>query len=157
MARIPDSDLDRLKREIPIERLVKAAGIELRKRGANLVGRCPFHEDHDPSLVLTPEKNLWHCLGACNTGGSVIDWIIKTRGVTSAMPLSCSKPTIRLVRAGRKDCPQRLYHQARATGRRRRGSPRDPRSGGRLLSRDAEAEPRSIALSRKPRPRRIRK
>lgn len=82
MARIPDFDLERIKREIPIERLVKAAGIELRKHGANLVGRCPFHEDHTPSLVLTPEKNLWHCPGARNSGGLVIDWIIKTRGVS---------------------------------------------------------------------------
>jgi DNA primase len=32
--------------------------------------------------VVTPEKNLCHCLGACNTGCSVIDWIIKTRGVS---------------------------------------------------------------------------
>jgi len=82
MARIPDEEIERLKREIPIERLVKAAGIELRKHGADLIGRCPFHDDREPSLVVTPEKNLWHCLGACNTGGSVIDWIIKTRGVS---------------------------------------------------------------------------
>src|SRR6202522_222230 len=82
MARIPDEEIERLKREIPIERLVNAAGIELRKHGADLIGRCPFHDDREPSLVITPEKNLWHCLGACNTGGSVIDWIIKTRGVS---------------------------------------------------------------------------
>ena len=82
MARIPDEEIERLKREIPIERLVKAAGIELRKHGADLIGRCPFHDDREPSLVVTPEKNLWHCLGACNTGGSAIDWIIKTRGVS---------------------------------------------------------------------------
>jgi DNA primase catalytic core len=82
MARIPDQEIERLKREIPIERLVKAAGIELRKHGADLIGRCPFHDDREPSLVVTPEKNLWHCLGACNTGGSVIDWIMKTRGVS---------------------------------------------------------------------------
>ena len=82
MARIPDEEIERLKREIPIERLVKAAGIELRKHGADLIGRCPFHDDREPSLVVTPEKNLWHCLGACNSGGSVIDWIIKTRGVS---------------------------------------------------------------------------
>ena len=82
MARIPDEEIERLKREIPIERLVKAAGIELRKHGADLIGRCPFHDDREPSLVVTPSKNLWHCLGACNTGGSAIDWIIKTRGVS---------------------------------------------------------------------------
>src|SRR5271170_6114839 len=82
MARIPDEEIERLKREIPIERLMKAAGIELRKHGADLIGRCPFHDDREPSLVVTPSKNLWHCLGACNTGGSVIDWVMRTRGVS---------------------------------------------------------------------------
>jgi DNA primase len=82
MARVPDDEIERLKREVPIERLVKAAGIELRKHGADLIGRCPFHDDREPSLVVTPEKNLWHCLGACQAGGSVIDWVMRTRGVS---------------------------------------------------------------------------
>jgi DNA primase len=71
---------------------VTAAGIELRKHGADLVGRCPFHEDHTPSLVVSPEKNLWHCLGACQTGGSVIDWIMKTRG-------ACFRHAVELLKA----------------------------------------------------------
>jgi DNA primase catalytic core len=32
--------------------------------------------------VISPEKNLWHCLGACQTGGSVIDWVMKAEGVS---------------------------------------------------------------------------
>src|SRR5579863_5029429 len=82
MARIPDDEIERLKREVSVERLVKAAGIELRKHGADLIGRCPFHDDREPSLVVTTSKNLWHCLGACQTGGSVIDWVMRTRGVS---------------------------------------------------------------------------
>ena len=82
MARIPDEEIERLKREVSVERLVKAAGIELRKHGADLIGRCPFHDDREPSLVVTPSKNLWHCLGACNNGGSAIDWVMRTRGVS---------------------------------------------------------------------------
>jgi len=58
MARIPDEEIERLKREIAIERLVTGFGIELKRCGANLAGRCPFHEDHTPSLMLTPETNL---------------------------------------------------------------------------------------------------
>jgi DNA primase catalytic core len=56
--------------------------VVLRKRGEELIGLCPFHEDHDPSLVVNPEKNLWHCLGACQAGGSVIDWVMKAEGVS---------------------------------------------------------------------------
>ena len=46
------------------------------------MGRCPFHDDKTPSLVITPEKNLWHCLGACQVGGSVIDWVMRAEGVS---------------------------------------------------------------------------
>jgi hypothetical protein len=51
-------------------------------RGGASFRRCPFHDDREPSLVVTPEKNLWHCLGACQTGGSVIDRVMRTRGVS---------------------------------------------------------------------------
>src|SRR5690606_39376816 len=49
--------------------------------GENLVGLCPFHDDREPSLVITPSKNLWHCLGACQAGGTVIDWVMRAEGV----------------------------------------------------------------------------
>ena len=47
--------------------------VELRRAGPNsYFGCCPFHEDKTPSLVVSESKNLWHCLGACQAGGSVI-------------------------------------------------------------------------------------
>jgi DNA primase len=63
-------------------RLVELAGIELRRQGKDMVGCCPFHEDRTPSLVISPESNLWHCLGACQAGGSVIDWTMHREGVS---------------------------------------------------------------------------
>ena len=69
MARIPEDEIERLTRDVSLERLVTAAGIELRRHGADLLGLCPFHDDREPSLVATPEKNLWHCLGACQAAG----------------------------------------------------------------------------------------
>ena len=59
MARIPSSEVDRLKSEVSLQRLVEARGIELRRHGADLIGRCPFHDDRTPSLVVSPAKNLW--------------------------------------------------------------------------------------------------
>jgi DNA primase len=82
MARIPEQEIERLKAEVSVERLAEARGIELERHGTDLIGLCPFHEDHEPSLVITPGKNLWHCLGACRTGGSVIDWVMKSQGVS---------------------------------------------------------------------------
>lgn len=82
MARIPGEDIERLKQEVSLQRLVEAQGIALARHGADLIGLCPFHDDHEPSLVVSPKKNLWHCLGACQTGGSVIDWVMRSRGVS---------------------------------------------------------------------------
>ncbi len=82
MARIPDAELERVKREVSLERLAEAAGIHLKRHGKDLLGLCPFHDDHHPSLVISPDKNLWHCLGACQAGGSVIDWVMKMQGVS---------------------------------------------------------------------------
>jgi DNA primase len=82
MARIPDGVIERLKTEVSVQRLAEARGVVLTKHGADLHGRCPFHDDRTPSLVITPAKNLWHCLGACQAGGTAIDWVMKAEGVS---------------------------------------------------------------------------
>ncbi len=82
MARIPQEQIDRLKQKISLQRLAEGVGITLKRHGADLIGLCPFHDDKEPSLVISPKNNLWHCLGACQAGGSVIDWVMKSEGVS---------------------------------------------------------------------------
>ena len=82
MGRISEAELSRLKREVSVQRLAEAAGVKLAKHGKDLLGLCPFHDDKEPSLVISPAKNLWNCLGACGEGGSVVDWVMKERGVS---------------------------------------------------------------------------
>ena len=82
MPRIPQDAIEQLKQTVSLQRLVEAAGITLKKHGKDYLGLCPFHDDHEPSLVITPDKNLWHCLGACNQGGDVIAWVMKREGVS---------------------------------------------------------------------------
>ncbi len=82
MGRIPEQELERLKQEVSLQRLAESQGVKLKRHGADLIGLCPFHDDHEPSLVITPKQNLWHCLGACQCGGSVIDWVMKAEGVS---------------------------------------------------------------------------
>ena len=81
MARIPDHALDRIKTEVSLVRLVEASGIALKKHGKDYQGLCPFHDDQEPSLVISPNNNLFHCFG-CGAAGSVIDWVMKTQGVS---------------------------------------------------------------------------
>jgi DNA primase len=82
VTRIPEAEIERLKAEVSLVSLAEAAGVTLRKTGSDFTGCCPFHEDGTPSLVISPGKNLWHCLGACQAGGSVIDWVMRAEGVS---------------------------------------------------------------------------
>jgi DNA primase len=82
VARIADSELERLKAGVSLVGLVEAKGVVLRKHGADMVGRCPFHDDQGPSFVVSPSKNLWRCHGACQAGGSVVDFVMRAEGVS---------------------------------------------------------------------------
>jgi DNA primase len=97
MSRIPTEELERLKTEISVERLVEGTGVELKAAGKDLLGRCPFHEDDQASLVVTPSKNLWHCFG-CQIGGGPIDWMMKSNGVSF-------RHAVELLRDGALDVP----------------------------------------------------
>ena len=82
MARIPDEVVERLKAEVSVQRLAEARGVVLTRHGADLHRPLPVPRRQTPSLVITPAKNLWHCLGACQAGGTVIDWVMKAEGIS---------------------------------------------------------------------------
>src|SRR5690348_12079717 len=82
MARIPDNIIERLKQEVSVQRLAEARGVKLKRYGKELMGLCPFHDDHEPSLCIDPVKNVWDCKGACGVGGSAIDWVMKAEGIS---------------------------------------------------------------------------
>jgi DNA primase catalytic core len=106
MARIPPEELERLKSQVAVERLVEAAGVELKRKGQDLHGHCPFHEDREASLVVTPAKNLWHCFG-CQIGGGPIDWMMKSKGVSF-------RHAVELLREGEIDLPAAKHGTVRA-------------------------------------------
>jgi DNA primase len=81
MARIPDDEIDRLKAEVSLLRLIEGRGIALVKQGKDYAARCPFHAEATPSLIVTPGKNLYHCFG-CGAAGGPIDWVMKLDGVS---------------------------------------------------------------------------
>jgi DNA primase catalytic core len=82
MPLVPDDLKERLKREVSIQRLAEARGIKLQRHGKELIGLCPFHDDHSPSLNIDPAQNVWHCKGACGEGGDVIKWVMRAEGVS---------------------------------------------------------------------------
>ena len=82
MPRIPEPEIDRIKSSTDLAALVRSRGIELRKHGnGHMIGTCPFHDDDEPSFIVTPAKGLFHCMG-CGAAGNPIQFVEKFDGVS---------------------------------------------------------------------------
>ena len=82
MPRIPETEIERIKRETDLAALVRSRGVELRQHGSkDLAGKCPFHPDEQPSFIVSPEKGLFHCMG-CGAAGNCIQFVEKFDGVS---------------------------------------------------------------------------
>jgi DNA primase catalytic core len=112
MPRLSDQLIDRIKSEVSLVRLVEAKGFTLKPHGNDYVMCCPFHDDDTASLVITPSKNLWHCMGACQKGGSVIDWVMKTEGVSFRHAVELLRNEFLPLAAQRSDEPPKVVKQA---------------------------------------------
>ena len=71
--------LDTVRSRNPIEEVV-GQDTELKREGTRLRGACPIHGDSNPSLVIYPESQSWHCYG-CDKGGDVFAWMQARNGV----------------------------------------------------------------------------
>ena len=105
MARIPENQIAKIKAHISLLALIKRQGYQPQKQGKDWAICCPFHPDDDtPSLIISEQKNLYHCFG-CGAAGTVIDWVMKTQGVSfrhaaellqqEAIPLAAPTPVKR--------------------------------------------------------------
>ena len=62
-----------------VEKIISSARVEeviidfvnLKKRGVNMIGLCPFHDEKTPSFVVSPTKELYKCFGCGKAGNSV--------------------------------------------------------------------------------------
>jgi DNA primase catalytic core len=95
------TDFAEIKRTTDLVRVVESYGVKLRKTGRNYVGRCCFHEDKTPSLIVTPEKGLWHCPG-CGAAGNVIQFVARKEGISdreAALKLCQTVPGVKAASA----------------------------------------------------------
>lgn len=70
-------------KQVPIDQLLGALGIDLRGSGNTRKGLCPFHPDTHPSLSVNVERGLWYC-GPCAMGGDGIRFVQRFRRVSFA-------------------------------------------------------------------------
>lgn len=70
-------DIEVLKRDYPLARIVAMSGVRLTRTGSSsLKGCCPFHDDRRPSLLVDERDQHYHCF-ACGAHGDVIDWVMR--------------------------------------------------------------------------------
>ena len=72
-------DKQEIKQKIDIVGLISET-VALTKDGKNFKGLCPFHDDHNPSLVVYPDTQRWQCYG-CKKGGDCFEWYMRARRV----------------------------------------------------------------------------
>ncbi len=54
--------------------------VNLKKRGKNYIGLCPFHSEKTPSFTVSPDKDFYHCFG-CGKGGDVLGFVMEMEGI----------------------------------------------------------------------------
>lgn len=80
MAYIPEEKIEEIKESVDIVSVISDY-VDLKKRGQNYIGLCPFHNEKTPSFTVSPEKKIFHCFG-CGQGGDVISFIMKIEGMS---------------------------------------------------------------------------
>lgn len=76
---IPLDQIQYVKQEADLKQVVESLGVELRRAGANWVGKCPFHQEKTGSFTVHPRNQHWKCYG-CGEGGNAIDFVMKKKG-----------------------------------------------------------------------------
>ena len=71
---------EEVKRRIDIVEFI-GESVALKRAGRNFTAPCPFHNERTPSFIVTPERQTWHCFGACSTGGDVFTFVMRRDGV----------------------------------------------------------------------------
>lgn len=78
--RISDTKIEEIRNSSDIVDLVSAY-VQLKKRGKNYFGLCPFHQEKTPSFAVNEEKQIYHCFG-CGAGGDVFKFLMEYKSIS---------------------------------------------------------------------------
>ena len=110
------SVVDDIKARLDIVELVSDY-VTLQKAGRNFKALCPFHAEKTASFTVNPERQSWHCFGACATGGDVFSFVIRKEGLDfgETLRLLAQRTGVELVQrrdGSRNEGLYRINHEA---------------------------------------------
>jgi DNA primase len=78
--RIADDTIEEVRRASDIVDVISQY-LQIKKRGKNYLGLCPFHQEKTPSFNVSPDKQMYHCFG-CGAGGNVFTFVMEHEKVS---------------------------------------------------------------------------
>lgn len=108
---IPQEVIEEIKYRNDIETTISQY-VNLKRRGKNLVGLCPFHSEKTPSFTIYPENGSFYCFG-CGVGGDVITFtgLIENLDYIESVKLLAEKSGVTLPTDGYDDSMQKLKNR----------------------------------------------
>jgi len=90
-------EIEQIKQKIDLVDFI-SQHISLKRAGRNFKALCPFHQEKTPSFIVSPERQIWHCFGACNDGGDIFKFLMKWENIDfySALKILAQKAGIKL-------------------------------------------------------------
>ena len=76
MPQIPQSTIDKIRDQADIVDVISRE-VELKRKGVNYFGICPFHDENTPSFSVSQSKQIYKCFGGCDAGGNVFTFIME--------------------------------------------------------------------------------
>jgi DNA primase len=78
--RISEAQIEQIRISADIVDVISNS-VQLRKRGNNFIGLCPFHNEKTPSFTVSQDKQIYHCFG-CHAGGNVFKFLMEYKKIS---------------------------------------------------------------------------